>query len=97
MSNNILKRKYSEISDANSISDDESKESIELNESNDSLSDSCNISEENDSEEKLNIINEDDNLSEEDLEVQVEYYKSQIETDDYLKTYNEDENGDYED
>ena len=36
----------------------------------------------------------DDNV---DLEVQVEYYKIQIETDDYLKTYKEDENGDYED
>jgi hypothetical protein len=101
MSNNILKRKFSEIDDSDnedetceSNNEDESFDMSNLSNKNESEIDEqyIKIEEENTDIESLDFNN--DNV---DLEVQVEYYKSQIEKDDYLKTYKEDENGDYED
>lgn len=94
MSNNILKRKFSEIDDS-----DNEDETYESN-NEDELLNMSNLSNKNESEideENTDIESVDFNDDNVDLEVQVEYYKLQIETDDYLKTYKEDENGDYED
>ena len=104
MSDNILKRKFSEIDVSDNedetyefINEDETYEFINKDES----FDMSNLSNKNDSEieeeENTDIESLDFNNDNVDLEVQVEYYKSQIEKDDYLKTYKEDENGDYED
>jgi hypothetical protein len=97
MSNNILKRKFSEIDDETcedeiyeSNNEDESFDMANLSNKNESESETKE--EENTDIESFDFS--DDNV---DLEAQVEYYKLQIETDDYLKTYKEDENGDYED
>ena len=94
MSNNLLKRKFSEIDDS-----DNEDETYESN-NEDELLNVSNLSNKNESEideENTDIESVDFNDDNVDLKLQVEYYKLQIETDDYLKTYKEDENGDYED
>ena len=101
MSNNILKRKYSEIDDETYESNnaDDSNSDYESNNEDESF-DMSNLSTKNDTEveeEHTDIDSDDLNNENVDLEVQVEYYKLEIETDDYLKTYGEDENGDYAD
>ena len=87
--------------DSSKLNSNQTQEYVDLEEEDDNSTVNSDISSEL-CDSDIMICDEllEDNASLPDndlLEEQVEYYITQIETDDYLKSYGEDENGDYED